>query len=201
MSLRDKLRASTGRLAMPYPPDPSILLCPRVPKPLHGTAPRTVLGDKWWNTERRAAYKSTNFHCAACGVSKYAAAYHQWLEGHERYEIDYAKGRVKYVECIPLCHFCHNFIHCGRLAALLERGEIHHAKFAAIIQHGDRVLAQTGLQRQEAYQWGTIAAWAKWRLVIGRKLYPGKFKSLAEWATHFGYDINDIDPNDWFNYR
>lgn len=65
----------------PVRTNPSILLHGNIPKPMHGTAPRVVLGQAWWNKERQAAYASTNYCCEACGVSKWEAQYHQWLEG------------------------------------------------------------------------------------------------------------------------
>lgn len=163
-----------------WTPDPSILACANVPKPMHGTNPRTVLGQSWWNVERRAAYERTNFHCAACGVHKYDAKARQWLEGHEKYTIDYARGLMTYVRTDALCHYCHNYCHDGRMKALLDIGKLHHAKYAAIIQHGDRILAAAGL-RKPTYE-GPFADWGKWRLVIGRTRYEGLFKSAEEWV-------------------
>lgn len=125
--------------------EPEILLCPNIPQPLYGTAPRVVLGTKWWNQERQKAYRSTNYHCQACGVPKLEAKYHQWLEGHEVYYIDYRKGRMTFIRTVPLCHFCHNFIHDGRMRWLVQSGKLHHAKFTAIMQHGESVLAAAGL--------------------------------------------------------
>jgi hypothetical protein len=168
---------------------PEVLLHPNIPKPLHGLAPRVVLGQKWWDATRKEAYKSTNYHCIACGVNKYYATYHQWLEGHELYEINYEKGLMKYVETIPLCHFCHNFIHSGRLQALLDTGEIHHAKYVAIIQHGDRVLKQAGLERSQPYS-GKFAEWDKWRLVINRKKYP-PLLTENQWLEKFTQEVED----------
>lgn len=148
---------------------------------MHGVAPRTVLGDKWWNAERRAAYKRTENHCLACGVHKSQAEYHKWLESHEQYDIDYLLGRMRYVGAVPLCHFCHNYIHRGRLQALLEQGRVHHAKYVAIIQHGDRVLK---LKKPKPYD-GEFAEWADWRLVIeynGQVLeIPPLYKSFDDW--------------------
>ncbi len=124
---------------------PEILLCPNIPKPMHGLAPRVIMGSSWWDKTRKEAYASTNRRCMACGVHKYKAKARKWLEGHELYQTDYRLGRLTYLETVPLCHFCHNYIHDGRLQMLLERGQIHHQKYAAIIQHGNRVLAEANL--------------------------------------------------------
>lgn len=195
MTLADKLKRSNVKIKTgpSYPLRPELLLHPNVPKPLHQVAPRTVLGAKWWGTERKACYAKAEYYCECCGVHKLRAAYHQWLEAHETYAIDYAKGRAKYLGCVALCHFCHNYIHSGRLQALLEKGEIHQAKYVAILQHGDRILATAGLGRasqaqrdaiiEETVRNGGMAEWGKWRLVIGRKHYPPKFKSVVEWES------------------
>lgn len=170
---------------------PEILLSDNIPQPMHGTAPRVILGSKWWNATRKAAYASTDFHCIACGVHKTMAKGRKWLEGHELYKVDYPKGRLTYLETVPLCHFCHNFIHDGRLLSLLHKEEIHHQKFVAIIQHGDRVLASVGLKRKprekreaeytDGLLMNTVAAWKDWRLVIDNLEYMPKFRTAQQW--------------------
>ena len=150
---------------------------------MHGMAPRGVLGRPWWDEIRQKAYRSTSYHCVACGVHKYKAKFRQHLEGHELYEIDYLLGRMEYVETVPLCHCCHNYIHDGRLAALLDAGEITHGKYATIIQHGDRILYAAGLQK-EVYI-GEMAEWGEWRLVVNDKEYQPKFKTPEEWAKEY----------------
>lgn len=198
MSLKDKLNKTT-KTPVIWTAKPELLLCPNIPKPMHGVAPRVVLGQNWWNRERRAAYKSTNYHCEACGVSKFEAKYHQWLEGHELYAIDYKRGRMKYVRTTPLCHFCHNSIHDGRLQHLLQQGLLNHQKFCAIIQHSQEVLTRAGLERTARIDRdetmrrmvlnGEVAEWSQWRLVIGRKTYKPLYNSLDEWmkANAKGY--------------
>src|SRR5678815_897106 len=96
-SLSERLNRVKPRPPCPVKLRPEILLQQQIPQPMHGVAPRTVLGDKWWNAERTAAYKSTAFHCLACGVHKSCAEYHKWLEAHEQYEIDYLLGRMTYL--------------------------------------------------------------------------------------------------------
>lgn len=111
------------------------------------------------------------------------------------YEIDYQKGVAKFIEVVPLCHLCHNFIHDGRLQNLLDMGKIHQYKYIQVIQHGERVLKQAGLNRESHREReaeierlianGKIADWGKWRLRIGRKLYPPIFKTYEEWRAHY----------------
>jgi hypothetical protein len=193
MGLAEHLKAK-GKLPLPKPAwvrRPEVLLCPNVPKPMHGMAPREVLGSKWWNQTRQQAYRSTNYHCLACGVHKLAAASRYWLEGHELYSIDYAKGRMVYVETVPLCHYCHNFIHDGRLLALLDKGLLHQSKYVAILKHGDRILREAGLSRPSHDERETlianmeIAPWRSWRLVVFGKLYPPRYKTFEAWKRAF----------------
>ena len=194
MNLASSLRSQTTGVKKPsWTPRPEILLCPNVPKPLHGVAPRVVLGKAWWDAERRKSYESTDFHCAACGVEKYRARWHKWLEGHELYDIDYRHGKMVYAETVPLCHFCHNFIHDGRLKELTRKGEIPKAKSAMILAHGDFVLRRAGLQKLPLWlrevtmklllENQQTVAWQDWRLVIGGKEYPPKFKDFNEWRS------------------
>jgi len=171
---------------------PELLLCPNIPKPMHGLAPRVVLGQSWWDKTRKESYKSNYYHCLACGVHKLKARYRQWLEGHEVYETDYLLGRHYYVETVPLCHLCHNYVHSGRLEALREEGKITHAKYRAVIEHGDSVLHTAGLRAKQPYE-GPTAEWGDWRLVVEvdgtMKEYKPLYNSFDEWRkAHTGYD-------------
>ena len=152
---------------------PELLLGPPIPAPMHGMAPRVVLGVNWWNRTRRAAYASTNWHCVACGVFKKDAKSRAWLEAHELYEIDFLLGKMTYVEAVPLCTYCHHYCHPGRMRYLLEENKITHAKYAAIVQHGDAVLKAARLKRPEPVQLPTVAA-EDWRLVIDDVEYARK---------------------------
>lgn len=124
---------------------PSLLQHPNLPKPMHGQNPRSILGKQWWDDHRHPAYAERDFHCWACGVHKSEAAVHRWLEGHEEYKIDYPKGRMEFVRVVALCHFCHNFIHSGRLYMLWWGDEISPDRFRKIIVHGFGVLEKAGL--------------------------------------------------------
>ena len=49
-----------------YPCDPTILLHPNIPKPLHLVAPRTVLGEAWWKSVKKKVKREANGRCQAC---------------------------------------------------------------------------------------------------------------------------------------
>lgn len=182
MSLNDKIHKALSKVRPE--PRPNLLLCPPIPKPMHRLAPRVILGKAWWEQTRQEAYRSTRYHCLACGVWKHQAKCRQWLEGHEVYEIDFLLGRMEYLETVPLCHYCHNYIHIGRLTALLDKGQIVHSRYTAIIQHGDSVLMHVGLKRLPQHT-GPTAEWEDWRLILFGKEYPPKYKTFEDWKVEF----------------
>jgi len=164
--------------------NPELLLHPNIPKPMHGTNPRTILGDDWWNDVRQQAYAENNYCCWACGVHKSQAKYHQWLEAHERYRINYEHGIVSLVEITALCHSCHNFIHDGRMTSLVNKGEMSYDKMKEIHNHGYAVLAKAGI-RNLRLDATLIAPWHKWHLVLNGKKYYSKFASYDEWMEYY----------------
>jgi len=116
---------------------PEILCHPNVPKPLHTIAPRTIMGNGWWNRIRLEVYKRYDYHCAACGVHKTRAMRFKRLEAHEFYEVDYHTGTVTVKSLEPLCNYCHMFIHSGRLVNTLNTPSGASTDTArAIILHG-----------------------------------------------------------------
>ena len=119
---------------------PEILQHANIPKPLHGMSPRSLRGKVWWDETRKAVYLEQNHTCLACGVHKKDALYHNWIEAHEYYNIDYAKGSMEIEKIVGLCHCCHAYIHSGRTLILTKKGEIPVAKAFTIFQHGLKVL-------------------------------------------------------------
>lgn len=147
-------------------------MLPTIPKPLHGVNPRTVLGSKWWDETRRAAYRSTEQHCITCGVHKYSAP-RCLLDGHELYETDYLAGRLYYIETVPLCKTCHSYIHSGRLLMLFEEGKITKEEYDVTIAYGELVLKQARITIPPPSN-EEFADWEDWRLVVNGKEYPPK---------------------------
>jgi len=176
---------------------PEILLQPNIIKPLHGLNPRTIFGQKWWDYERQIAYASTDYKCLACGVDKNDAEFHQWLEAHEDYRIDFKRFRYELKRIIPLCHACHNFIHDGRLKILWNTGKISPEKYMRITGRGEKILSDSGLPQRNNAWWADpeyypqlfpekVGTWNKWHLLIDGKEYYSKFDDYDAWAEFYG---------------
>ena len=183
---------------------PEILSSPNIPKPLHGLNPRTIKGQGWWDITRQQAYQSTDYHCIACGVHKTEAKDKQWLEAHEDLHIDYKTGACEVRSIVPLCHYCHNFIHSGRLYVMTTKGQISMDKAIEILQHGIEILKINNLRiytgtNDIAEEFGLIkllkeipiftppigVKWDKWHLVLDGKEYYSKFKDMNEWHSFY----------------
>ena len=162
---------------------PEILLHPNIPKPLHGLAPRNILGQEWWDMQRKAAYAKTGDRCAACGVHKSEAEYHKWVEAHELYDINYKKGLMTFKEVVALCHSCHNFIHSGRMGMMVQQGTMDANKMIDILNRGEEILIKNKLKHPKDPKY--VAEWDKWRLVLNGKKYKGKFETYDDWYDFY----------------
>jgi len=100
---------------------PELLQHPNIPRGLAGVNPRTLIGQEWWDIERRLAYEQNNYCCWACGIHGTQDPFESRLEAHEAYEFNYPAKEARFVETVALCHSCHSFIHSGRLLALYRR--------------------------------------------------------------------------------
>ena len=162
---------------------PRILLHPTIPQPLHGVNPRSILGQVWWDAQRKAAYTRYDYHCWACGYHKDSNPIRKVLDAHESYSIDYRHGLMHLIEIVAVCYSCHAYIHSGRTNSRLEKGELKPRVYKMIQLHGDTILREAGLRRIR-YQ-GPIAPWEQWRLVLDGVEYPPLYRSLKEWDAHF----------------
>lgn len=167
--------------------NPELLLGSRVPTPLHYRNPRSIIteiDEDWWNRTRAKVYESQDRHCACCGV-------HQdqqkgWVRGqldaHEVYDIDWTTGAVRLKEIVPLCKFCHNAIHFGRLTAQLQSGKIQEKTYYSIVQHANTILKNAGLPQKN---WNVEVndnihdiPWEQWRLILNINGTDQEFYSL-----------------------
>ena len=185
--------------------NPKIITHPHIPKPLHGMNPRSILGDIWWNKTRKEAYDRYNNHCISCGVHKTEAKKYKWLEAHENYSINYETGQVNIISIEPLCHYCHNFIHSGRLQ-MIEGKEKTRIEVIEILNHGLDILRKNtlngfyltidyaeslGLNVRDVGRCNTgtlnikMADWDKWHLLLEGEKYFSKFKNYEEWKKYY----------------
>lgn len=199
----------------------SLLAHPNIPKPLHGIAPRAIKGQEWWDSIREGVYALYKYRCSACGIHRDAAPYYQWLEAHECYNIDYDTGRVTLREIVGLCHACHNFIHSGRMTALVGKGEMSPTKAIEILERGFVRLKRAGFLpnpvaarlwcllkkgmddkqaqvylAQNGLKWVKPEPWEnipwnEWHLLFEGEKYYSKFENIAAWAAHYGGTDDD----------
>lgn len=166
-------------------PRPEVLAMPNIPMPMSGVCPRVVLGADWWDKTRLEAYQSTGYCCLACGTPKYEAKGGPSLEAHEAFTVDYKRAVMTYVETVPLCNWCHQFIHDGRMRVMVAKGHLSKERFAEILEHGRLVLRSVGLTKPLSHD-GPMPKWRKWRMVCFGKKYPPLYKSEQEWREVFG---------------
>lgn len=161
------------------------------------------MGKAGWDAKRQEVYASTDYHCAACGAHKSNAKKHRWLEAHEIFEIDYRAGTATLVEIVPLCHYCHAFIHLGLTRIRARKEEITAYEVQDTMQHGVDVLRQVDgpiflgtaelcelvkVDYSDLNLMGAsraMADWGKWRMIWNGERYKGKFRSLRDWPNHY----------------
>lgn len=99
-----------------------LLAMPNVPRPLHGMAPRTILGSEKWNEMRLNAYLRAGYRCEICGkvFQKNESCRLPDHSVHELFSYDYENGIGKFIRCVSLCQDCHDFIHSGRMLTLYK---------------------------------------------------------------------------------
>jgi len=181
---------------------PEILTHPNIPKPLHGLNPRSILGKEWWDKNRFEAQKRNGYKCVACGVHKSEAKKHQWLEGHEYWNIDYITGRCEVLSIEPLCHYCHNFIHSGRLQMIMGKDKTE-IEVIEILEHGFKILSDNKLKcfpftKSFAENIGASIFevksyklpesnldWLDYVMILEGKEYKSKFKDYDEWRSFY----------------
>src|SRR5574344_1379584 len=168
--------------------NPNILLCPRVPSPLHGVNPRTIINqidEGWWDRTRNRVYAAGDYTCMCCGVEKEKQkGYKKMLDAHELYKIDYSTGRVELAYIVALCRYCHNGIHFGRLEAEFKKGRIYERQYYAIIGHNNALRKQYGLPQKD---WNTSKddnvcniPWKQWYLALNINGKEERFYSKWE---------------------
>lgn len=173
------------RTSLVFRPRPDLLVAPNTPKPLHEVTPRNIMGQAWWDVQRKKAYYKHGLQCWTCGGMAEDDGHLHRLEAHEVYNVDYARGRMTFVEVVALDSACHAFIHGGRLRALVQKGEMTHERYGYLIDRGEALLKAAGLKPWEYRREPAMAPWSEWRLVFDGKEYPPKYPDYTAWLRHF----------------
>lgn len=95
-----------------------------IARPLHGLAPRTIMGNYEWGKIRKACYEAANNHCEICGVALGTKRGDPLMrQAHELYHYDYTEMVARFERPICLCSACHAFIHSGRAITCYKNHE------------------------------------------------------------------------------
>lgn len=162
-----------------------------VPPALHSVTPRSLMPKAEWDKLRRKTYDMNNDCCWTCGVHRSEAKYHQWLEAHELYDVDYRRGRMKLRVIVALCHSCHNYIHRGRLAMLVNAGKCSPQKYDDIIAHGQRIMEEKrpkpwfNKKKLGKQMSKSKVKWSKWYLEFRGKKYYSPFKDELDYLRYY----------------
>ena len=120
------------------------------------------------------------------GTSKFISG---TFDCHEVYNINHVTGIAKFVRFVCICKDCHNFIHDGRLSAMVDKTEdgkrdTAELEYFRIIDRGEAILKKHKLKRQTTNR-SKIAPWESWKLIYQGKEYKPIYKNMKEWREHF----------------
>lgn len=99
-----------------------IITMPNVPAPLHGCAPRTLLGNSTWDHMRKYCYYNANYKSQISGEDLDGTTNDKRCNAHELYSYDYAHGKAYFERAVCISPLEHNFIHSGRMLTMYKRG-------------------------------------------------------------------------------
>lgn len=141
-----------------------ILTMPNVPSPLHGCAPRTLLGKTTWDHMRKYCYYNANYKSQVSGEDLDGSSNDKRCNAHELYSYDYVHGKAYFERAVCISPIEHNFIHSGRMLTMYKKGNPLMSKeyLLRVVENGFR----------EIYEWN--------------KAHP-KSKQLRAYATLADY--------------
>lgn len=148
-----------------------VLTQPIVPPALHYVTPRKIMGKSKWDKLKKEYRLVADHHCMICQryVSHISG---DWLELHERYEYDFENLIQRLSGYVSICHECHMFIHQGLLRIQLQNGEITAKEYQKILDKGNGLLQQFGLQKI-TYSSKEVFLSPDWKLEFEGEMYGG----------------------------
>lgn len=101
-----------------------VLGMPNVPSPLHGCAPRIIMGAAKWKLERVKCFMRADYKCEVCGRGLSIKE----AECHELYKVDYKNLYSKFDHYVCICKDCHKACHSGRMLSLFTQKDRYNTK-------------------------------------------------------------------------
>jgi hypothetical protein len=188
-----------------------LLLDTSLPFDLWNINPRTILGQKWWDIERKKAYARSDYKCMACGRGKEdrLSQHHPYLDGHELYTRDYYYFTFRLKEIVALCHDCHAYIHIGSTGVKVSKGIITKDYRDNLVKERDSLLkdklgiedkskhcSPEHLEQIDRKEKAGGVELPLWFLVIGNKKYnrifPDGIPLDGKWYDYKDYDFEDF---------
>lgn len=99
-----------------------IIAMPNVPAPLHGCAPRTILGSSTWTHMRKKCYFDADYKSQITGKPLDGQDSDAKCQAHELYSYDYTAGTAYFERAVCISPMEHNFIHSGRMLTMYKKG-------------------------------------------------------------------------------
>lgn len=99
-----------------------IIAMPNVPAPLHGCAPRTLLGNSTWTHMRKKCYFDADYKSQISGIELDGRNSDLKCNAHELYSYDYVHGEAYFERAVCISPIEHNFIHSGRMLTMYKKG-------------------------------------------------------------------------------
>lgn len=99
-----------------------IIAMPNIPTPIHGLAPRTVLGSGVWNHMRKRCYYMADYKSQISGIELDKSDSQRVPNAHELYSYNYITGEALFVRAVCISPLEHNFIHSGRMLTMYKKG-------------------------------------------------------------------------------
>ena len=98
-----------------------IITMPNVPAPLHGVAPRTILGNSTWTHMRKKCYFDADYKSQISGIDLDGSTSDLKCNAHELYSYDYIRGKAYFERAVCISPVEHNFIHSGRMLTMYKK--------------------------------------------------------------------------------
>ena len=134
-----------------------LLAAPIMHFSVHEVEPREIMRGCDWNRLKKAIQDRANHHCEICGrYVSHSKTDHDWIVAHEAYDIDKTNRLYKLIGVYGICKQCHDFIHLGRLNALLQAGHVTNEYYDEVIDRAEYLLSLVNMTKERNTDLDTV---------------------------------------------